>query len=194
MGHLGRFSPMVSAEFGEVLTPDGQVIDPLSLNILGALAPPAPDALVSVLPDEGVGRVFGGAYGSFNFVNATAYAFDPDHYRSLASLSVPEPYGTVGILPPLIRWGRDGIAFQSAPGFFGQPRLYSVESSSFVLPHPTSENPTPVLVSLAPATVSLSPPDRLICGSLSEARISSAAPWLNWTRAIAKRYSLATIS
>jgi hypothetical protein len=116
---------------------------------------------VSVLSDRGVGRIFGGARGSL--VNSTAYAFDPSHYRTLATLNVPGPFGTVDTLAPLLRWGRDGIAFQSAPGFFGQPRLYSIESASFVLPRSSSNELPPAVDSLAPANVSAGSPNlRLI--------------------------------
>jgi len=63
------------------------------------------------------------------------------------------------VLPRLLRWGQDGIAFQGEPGFFGQSHLYSVESPSFVLPQPTSPNPVPSVNSLSPATVSAGSPN-----------------------------------
>jgi hypothetical protein len=162
----GTFSPPytlgLATAFGEVITPAGQVIDPQKLNILGFLRPPAPDMIINVVPDPGLGRVFGAASGNF-FNFSTAYAFDPHHYQPIASLSIPGPFGTVGVLPPMIRWGRAGIAFQSAPGFGGQPRLYSIESASFVLPPVTSDELLPKVNSLSPASVSAGSPNlRLI--------------------------------
>jgi len=153
------FSLGLTTGFGEVITPDGQVIDPNSLNIVGSLAGHNPDTMISVDPDVSVGRVFGGSYTFFGFVNSTAYAFDPFHYQPLASLNVPGPFGSVMVLPHLLRWGQDGIAFQGEPGFFGQTHLYSVESPSFVLPQPASPNPAPSVNSLSPATVPAGSPN-----------------------------------
>jgi len=153
------FSLGLTTGFGEVITPDGQVIDPNSLNVVGSLAGRNPDTLISVQADESVGRIFGGSRTFFGFVNSTAYAFDPFHYQPLASLNIPGPNGSVMVLPRLLRWGQDGIAFQGEPGFFGQTYLYSVESPSFVLPQPASPNPVPSLNSLSPASVSARSPN-----------------------------------
>jgi hypothetical protein len=153
------FSLGLTTGFGKVITPDGQVIDPNSLNVIGSLAGQNPDAIISVHIDESVGRIFGGSRTFFGFVNSSAYAFDPFHYQPLASLSIPGPFGSVMVLPRLLRWGQDGIAFQGEPGVFGQTHLYSVESPSFVLPQPTSPNPVPSVNSLSPATVSARSPN-----------------------------------
>jgi hypothetical protein len=149
------FSLGLTTGFGEVITPDGQLIDPNSLNIIGSLTGQNPDAIVSVEADESLGRIFGGSHGSFGFVNSSAYAFDPFRYQPLASLNVPGPSGSVTVLPRLLRWGQDGIAFQGEAGFSGQTRLYSVESPSFVLPQTVWPNPVPDADSVSPATVSV---------------------------------------
>jgi trimeric autotransporter adhesin len=155
---LYDFGPILA--FGKAFTTSAQVVDPNSLNIIGSLVPPSPDIIVSTSADQGLQRIFGASYGSYGFVNATAYAFDPNHYQSLASIQVPGPYGTLSVLPPLVRWGQDGISFQSAPGSpFGQPRLYSLRSPSFVLPPYKSENPIPAVTSLSPATVPVGSPN-----------------------------------
>lgn len=153
------FAIGLTTAFGEVITPDGQVIDPSSLNVIGSLAGQSPDGIISVQADENIGRIFGGSRTFFGFVNSTAYAFDPFHYQPLASLNVPGPFGSVSVLPRLLRWGQDGIAFQGEAGFFGQTNLYSVESPSFVLPQSGSPNPLPGVSSLSPATVSAGSPN-----------------------------------
>jgi len=63
------------------------------------------------------------------------------------------------VLPRLLRWGQDGIAFQGQAGLFGQTALYSIESPSFVLPQPISPNPVASIISLSPATVSAESPN-----------------------------------
>lgn len=153
------FALGLTSAFGEVITPDGQVIDPNSLNIIGLMAGQNPDAIITVQADESVGRIFGGSRTFFGFVNSTAYAFDPLHYQLLASLNMPGPTGSVSVLPRLLRWGQDGIAFQGEPGLFAQTHLYSVQSPSFVLPQLASPNPVPSLSSLSPATVSAGSPN-----------------------------------
>ncbi len=158
-GVAPSFSIGLATAFAEVITPDGQVINSSSLNVIGSLAGRAPDAIVSIEPDESVGRIFGGSRTFFGFVNSTAYAFDPFHYQPLASLNVPGPFGSVMVLPRLLRWGQDGIAFQGQAGLFGQTALYSVESPSFVLPQPISPNPVASIISLSPATVSAGSPN-----------------------------------
>jgi len=145
--------------FGEVITPDGQVIDTNSLNIIGSLAGQNPDTIISVQADETLGRIFGGSYTFFGFVNSSAYAFDPSHYQPVASLNIPGPFGSVMVLPRLLRWGQDGIAFQGEAGLFGQTHLYSVQSASFVLPQPALPNPVPSINSLSPAIVSAGGPN-----------------------------------
>lgn len=153
------FALGLTSAFGEVITPDGQVIDPNSLNIIGSMAGQNPDAIITVQADESVGRIFGGSRTFFGFVNSTAYAFDPLHYQPLASLNMPGPSGSVMVLPRLLRWGQDGIAFQGEPGLFAQTHLYSVQSPSFVLPQPASPNPVPGVSSLSPAAVSAGSPN-----------------------------------
>lgn len=148
------FSLGLATGFGRVITPDGQVIDENSLQVLASLSGQNPDQLITVAPDESVGRIFGGSHTFFGFVNQTAYAFDPYHYQPLAALSIPGPYGAVSVLPRLLRWGQDGVIFQGEAGLFGQVSLYSVQSPSFVLPQPSSPNPVPALSSLSPAKVS----------------------------------------
>jgi len=145
--------------FGEVITPDGQIIDPNSLNIIGSLTGQSPDGLISAQPDESVGRIFGGSHTFFGFVNSTAYAFDPFHYQPLASLNMPGPFGSVSVLPRLFRWGQDGVAFQGQEGLFGQTNLYSVESPTFVLPQTLASNPAPAISSLSPATAAAGSPN-----------------------------------
>jgi hypothetical protein len=153
------FALGLTTGFGEVITPDGQVIDPNSLNIIGSLSGQSPDGIITVQADENIGRVFGGSHTFFGFVNSTAYAFGPLHYQPLASLNMPGPSGAVSVLPRLLRWGRDGIVFQGESGFSGQTHLYSVESPSFVLPQPNWPNPIPRVDSLSPATVSAGSPN-----------------------------------
>lgn len=153
------FAIGLTTGFGEVITPDGQVIDPNSLNIVGTLKGQNPDGIISIQADQSVARIFGGSGTFFGFVNSTAYAFDPFHYQPLASLNMPGPFGPVTVLPRLLRWGQDGAAFQGKAGLFGQTNLYSVQSPSFVLPQPLSPNPVPSLGSLSPATVSAGSPN-----------------------------------
>jgi hypothetical protein len=153
------FALGLTTGFGEVITPGGQVIDPTSLNIIGSLSGQNPDGIISVQIDESLGRIFGGSRTFFGFVNSTAYSFDPLHYQPLASLNMPGPFGSVSVLPRLVRWGQAGIAFQGEPGLFAQTHLYSVQSPSFVLPQPASPNPAPSVSSLSPATVSVGSPN-----------------------------------
>jgi hypothetical protein len=153
------FSIGLTTAFGNVITPDGQVINQNTLQILAALSGQSPDQVVTVAPDENVGRIFGGSRTFFGFVNQTAYAFDPFHYQPVASLNIPGPYGAVSVLPRLLRWGQDGIVFQGEAGFFGQTSLYSVESPSFVLPQTGRPNAAPEATALAPARVSAHSPN-----------------------------------
>lgn len=153
------FALGLTSAFGEVITPDGQVIDPNSLNIAGSLSGQSPDSIISVQADESVGRIFGGSWTFFGFVNSTAYAFDPLHYQPLASINMPGPSGSVMVFPRIVRWGQDGVAFQGEPGLFAQTHLYSVQSPSFILPQPAAPNPVPGVGSLSPATVSAGSPN-----------------------------------
>lgn len=154
-----NFALGLTTAFGKVITPDGQVIDPNSLNVIGLLQGQDPDEIVSVQPDQGLARIFGGSETDLGFVNSTAHAFDPSHYQLLASLNVPGPSGPVMVLSRFLRWGQDGIAFQGERGLFGPTGLYSLASPSFVLPPSASPNPLPHLTSLSPAKVSAGSPN-----------------------------------
>lgn len=103
--------------FGEVINPNGQVIDPNSLSLVGSLTGQNLDEIISVDPDESVGRIFAGSYAFLGLVNSTAYAFDPLHFQVLGTLNIPRPNGTVRALPRLLRWGRNGIVFQERQAF-----------------------------------------------------------------------------
>jgi dipeptidyl aminopeptidase/acylaminoacyl peptidase len=128
----------------------GYVVDPETQTILGKF--PVPDNNFGqriVAPDSSLGRVFvitsSGSLGTGSPLTVTIYAFDARTFLLIGSVTIP---GATGIPTSLVRWGDNGLAFNtvrdagSATGG-GQVFLITSDlvSSSGALPTPT---PTPM--------------------------------------------------
>ena len=77
-------------------------------------------------------------------------SFDQARYELLAYTLFPQ--NTAG--PDLVRWGRDGLAFQEGGGFGqgpGSGRVILLRGA-FVLPEWGTTNPTPGLTSVSPSS------------------------------------------
>jgi uncharacterized repeat protein (TIGR01451 family) len=104
---------------------------------------------VSVAPDPPLDRVF---FLGTNFFggNPILASFDQARYEFLAYNSFAQnPAG-----PDLVRWGKDGLAFQEGLGFMQPPgsgRLVLLRGA-FVLPEWGTLNPTPGLTSVSPSS------------------------------------------
>ncbi len=104
---------------------------------------------VDVAPDPPLDRVF---FLGTNFFGGQPIlmSFDQARYELLAYNLFPQnPAG-----PDLVRWGKDGLAFQEGLGFMQPPgsgRLILLRGA-FVLPEWGTVNPTPGLTSVSPSS------------------------------------------
>ena len=105
---------------------------------------------VNVAPDPPLDRVFSLGLTEVESQNPVLMSFDQARYE-LSSVTVFPP-NTAG--PDLVRWGKDGLAFQMGGGYFGGPgsgRLIFLRGP-FVLPEWGTTNPTPELTSVMPSS------------------------------------------
>jgi len=114
--------------------------------------PPQSISGSSVAADPAAGRVFFLGETLAGSANPALLSYDSNRYVLLdAPTFVGSPQGQ-----DLVRWGRDGLAWHSANGAFGNNtpgagQLFLVRGP-FVLPQWGTPNPTPVLSSLSPSS------------------------------------------
>ncbi len=105
---------------------------------------------VDVAPDPALDRVFFLGSNFYGGGQPILMSYDQARYELLAYNLFPQnPAG-----PDLVRWGKDGLAFQEGLGFMQPPgsgRLILLRGA-FVLPEWGTVNPTPGLTSVSPSS------------------------------------------
>ena len=149
-------------EGGALYQPFGSVYDAATAALLGKFTlPPTPSSpfpasFGAVEPDVAAGRVYilsgESAYSDFEVRTLVLTAFDRQSFASVGSLQIPN---VVGRVSSLIRWGANGLAFNSTGG-----QLFVIQTtlvpSNEPVPTPT---PTPSPTPTPTATPSPTPLD-----------------------------------
>ncbi|HJQ31230.1 MAG TPA: Calx-beta domain-containing protein [Pyrinomonadaceae bacterium] len=129
---------------GLLYMPFGQVYDAESAALAGTFALPFSGGLgilSLVEPDPSAGRVYfltsgESAYGNYEVRTVTLRAFDQKTFLPLGSVQIPN---VVGRVTGLVRWGANGLAFNSTGG-----QLYVIQTSLVPSNEPVpTPTPTP---------------------------------------------------
>jgi hypothetical protein len=105
-----RFSPATGFVYGN----DGRVVDPATGIVLGSYAVGTPSTTNLMIPDSGLGKAFflTQAQNAGN-TTVTLQSFDLVNFTLLNSMTIPNLKGTV---QGLVRWGQNGLAFNTNQG------------------------------------------------------------------------------
>jgi hypothetical protein len=105
-----RFSPATGFVYGN----DGRVVDPATGIVLGSYAVGTPSTTNLMIPDSGLGKAFF-LTQTQNAGNTTVtlQSFDLVNFTLLNSMTIPNLTGTV---QGLVRWGQNGLAFNTNQG------------------------------------------------------------------------------
>jgi len=136
-------------------TENGHVVDPVAgspVAILGASGP--------TVPDSGLNLVF---VLNRSFTGLTLNAYDMTHFTLVGSITIPNVNGNPR---RLIRWGQNGLAFNTDNGqvFLVGGNFVSAVPASFPPPNPLPA-PPPAPAANAPAITLLSPSSAVAGGS-----------------------------
>ncbi len=132
---------------------DGQVLDPSTGLLLGSydFGSSCCGSSLQMLANSAVDRVFALGITPFfpNYLGITSY--DLAKFTPLAVANLSQLSGSV--MPTLISWGNNGLAFTLQSGCCGTTSTQTVilQSSSLVAPSSGTTNPLPAAQSLAPA-------------------------------------------
>jgi uncharacterized protein (TIGR03437 family) len=100
---------------------DGSVVNPASGLKVGTFTlaqSNSPIGSALMVPDGSLGLAFF-LYGGLNSGGTyTIESFDINHFTPVAAVTIPN---VAGVPTHLIRWGSNGLAFTTGPGFGGQP-------------------------------------------------------------------------
>jgi hypothetical protein len=105
-----RFSPATGFVYGN----DGRVVDPATGIVLGSYAVGTPSTTNLMIPDSGLGKAFF-LTQTQNAGNTTItlQSFNLVNFTLLNSMTIPNLKGTV---QSLVRWGQNGLAFNTNQG------------------------------------------------------------------------------
>ena len=105
-----HFSPSTGFVYGN----DGRVVDPATGIVLGSYAVGTPSTTNLMIPDSGLGKAFF-LTQTQNAGNTTVtlQSFNLTNFAQLNSITIPNLKGTVH---GLVRWGQNGLAFNTDQG------------------------------------------------------------------------------
>jgi hypothetical protein len=105
-----HFSPAT----GLVYADDGHVADPATGTVVGSYAVGTPSATTLMVPDSGLGKAFFLTQTqNVASTTVTLQSFDLVNFTLLNSMTIPNLKGTV---QNLVRWGQNGLAFNTNQG------------------------------------------------------------------------------
>ena len=105
-----RFSPATGFVYGN----DGRVVDPATGIVLGSYAVGTLSTTNLMIPDSGLGKAFFLTQTqNAGITTVTLQSFDLITFAPLNSMTIPNLKGTVQCL---VRWGANGLAFNTNQG------------------------------------------------------------------------------
>jgi hypothetical protein len=105
-----RFNPATGFVYGN----DGRVVDPATGIVLGSYAVGTPSTTNLMVPDSGLGKAFFLTQTqNIGSTTVTLQSFDLVNFTLLNSMTIPNLKGTV---QGLVRWGQNGLAFNTNQG------------------------------------------------------------------------------
>jgi hypothetical protein len=105
-----RFSPATGFVYGN----DGRVVNPATGVVVGSYAVTTPSTTTLMVPDSVLGKAFFLTQTqNLGSTTVTLQSFDLVHFTLLNSMTIPNLKGTVR---SLVRWGQNGLAFNTDQG------------------------------------------------------------------------------
>jgi hypothetical protein len=105
-----RFNPATGFVYGN----DGRVVDPATGIVLGSYAVGTPSTTNLMVPDSGLGKAFFLTQTqNIGSTTVTLQSFDLVNFTLLNSMTIPDLKGTVS---SFVRWGQNGLAFNTNQG------------------------------------------------------------------------------
>jgi len=104
-----HFSPATGFVYGN----DGRVVDPATGIVLGSYAVGTSSTTNLMVPDSGLGKAFFLTQTQNASTTVTLQSFDLVNFTLLNSMTIPNLKGTV---QGLVRWGQNGLAFNTDKG------------------------------------------------------------------------------